>query len=35
MTPTEFRKKVRNNEFQKPTAGMCPGYAQTNLIVLP
>lgn len=35
MIPTEFRKKVRNNEFQKPTAGMCPGYAQTNLIVLP
>lgn len=35
MTPTEFRKKVRNNEFQKPTAGMCPGYAQTNLIFLP
>lgn len=35
MTPTEFRKKVRNNEYQKPTAGMCPGYAQTNLIVLP
>lgn len=35
MTPTEFRKKVRDNEYQKPTAGMCPGYAQTNLIVLP
>lgn len=35
MTPTDFRKKVRNNEYQKPTAGMCPGYAQTNLIVLP
>ncbi|MBS0958877.1 putative hydro-lyase [Leuconostoc pseudomesenteroides] len=35
MTPTEFRKKVRNNEYQKPTAGMCPGYAQTNLIFLP
>lgn len=35
MTPTEFRKKVRNNEYQKPTAGMCPRYAQTNLIVLP
>ncbi|MDI6554090.1 putative hydro-lyase [Leuconostoc suionicum] len=35
MTPTEFRKKVRNNEYQKPTAGVCPGYAQTNLIVLP
>ncbi|WP_273715425.1 putative hydro-lyase [Leuconostoc mesenteroides] len=35
MTPTEFREKVRNNEYQKPTAGICPGYAQTNLIVLP
>lgn len=35
MTPTEFRKKVRNNEYQKPTAGICPGYAQTNLIFLP
>lgn len=35
MTPTAFRHSVRNNAYQKPTAGICPGFAQANLIVLP
>ncbi|MFT8993041.1 putative hydro-lyase [Leuconostoc mesenteroides] len=35
MTPTEFRHTVRDNRFKKTTAGICPGFAQANLIVLP
>lgn len=35
MTPEEFRLAVRRKEFEKPTSGYCPGYAQANLIILP
>ncbi|GAP00369.1 putative hydro-lyase [Fructobacillus ficulneus] len=35
MTPAEFRHTTRTNTFQSPTAGLCPGFAQANLIVLP
>ncbi|MEX0381265.1 putative hydro-lyase [Leuconostoc sp. MS02] len=35
MTPTEFRHLVRKNDYQKSTAGICPGFAQANLLVLP
>ncbi|WEV54506.1 putative hydro-lyase [Leuconostocaceae bacterium ESL0723] len=35
MQPSDFRQQVRQNLYQKPTAGICPGYAQANLIVLP
>ena len=35
MTPYEMRKRIRAGEFIKPTAGLCPGYAQGNLVVLP
>jgi len=34
-TPYEIRKKIRAGEITGPTAGMCPGYAQANLVVLP
>ena len=34
-TPAEMRLAIRNGEFVKPTAGLCPGYAQGNLVVLP
>lgn len=34
-TPAEMRLAIRNGEFTKPTAGLCPGYAQGNLVVLP
>lgn len=35
MTPLEFRKSVRSGIHTGPTAGVCPGYAQANLVVLP
>lgn len=33
--PFEVREYIRKGEIQKPTAGMCRGYAQGNLVVLP
>ncbi|CAK1252576.1 UPF0317/DUF1446 family (YcsI) [Fructobacillus cardui] len=35
MAPAEFRHLVRNNQFVSPTAGICPGFSQANLIILP
>lgn len=35
METTEFRKKIASGEFDKPTAGYCDGFVQTNLLVLP
>lgn len=35
ITPAEFRHFVRNSEFTEPTSGICPGFAQANLIILP
>lgn len=35
ISPEEIRVKIRNNEFNMPTAGMCQGYAQANLVVMP
>ena len=34
-TPTEARHLIREGSFDAPTSGLCPGYAQANLIVLP
>ncbi|HZK67052.1 MAG TPA: putative hydro-lyase [Chloroflexota bacterium] len=34
-TPAEFWQLVREGGFRKPTTGICPGYAQANLVVLP
>lgn len=31
----EFRMKVRRGEFTTPTNGVCPGFLQCNLVVLP
>jgi uncharacterized protein YcsI (UPF0317 family) len=33
--PKSFRKKVRLGDWQKTTAGICPGYVQANLVILP
>lgn len=30
-----FREKVRKGEFTGPTNGVCPGFMQCNLVVLP
>ena len=35
MTPAEARAKIREGAITCPTTGMCPGYAQGNLVVLP
>ena len=35
IKPSEIRKLIRSGEIGKPTSGMCAGYAQANLVVLP
>lgn len=35
ITPVEMRHLIREGKFDLPTSGLCPGYAQANLIVLP
>lgn len=34
-TPAEARRIIRAGRYDAPTSGLCPGYAQANLIVLP
>ncbi len=34
-TPSEVRSLIRQNKITSPTAGMCGGYAQANLVILP
>lgn len=34
MTPRDVRQKIRTGEIAIPTAGMCAGYAQANLVIL-
>lgn len=33
--PRDFRAQVRSGEFTTPTNGVCPGFLQCNLVVLP
>jgi uncharacterized protein YcsI (UPF0317 family) len=35
MNPAELRALAAANEFDKPTAGFCPGYVQANLAAFP
>ena len=35
MTTAQVRALIRSGEITVPTSGMCPGYAQANLVVLP
>ena len=35
MTPSEVRSLIRKGIIDFPTAGMCRGYAQANLVILP
>ena len=35
MAPAEVRGLIRQGEIDFPTAGMCAGYAQANLVILP
>ncbi len=34
-SPVELRRLIRSGAYSAPTSGLCPGYAQANLIVLP
>ncbi len=34
-SPAEVRRLIRTGEITGPTAGMCAGYAQANLVILP
>lgn len=34
-SPAEVRRLIRAGEITGPTAGMCAGYAQANLVILP
>ena len=35
MSPAEVRALIREEKITGPTAGMCAGYAQANLVILP
>ncbi|MFI3249908.1 MAG: putative hydro-lyase [Eubacteriales bacterium] len=35
MSPNEVRLAIREQKIDFPTAGMCAGYAQGNLVILP
>lgn len=35
MSPAEVRALIREGKITGPTAGMCAGYAQANLVILP
>jgi uncharacterized protein YcsI (UPF0317 family) len=34
-SPEDVRKIIRTGEWSLPTPGMCKGYAQANLVMLP
>ena len=34
-SPRLFRERVRRGEWRKTTNGICPGYVQANLVILP
>lgn len=35
LSPAELRSAIRKGDFDRPTPGLAPGYAQANLVVLP
>ena len=35
MSPKKVRELIRKGVIDFPTAGMCRGYAQANLVILP
>ena len=34
-SPVKVRQIIREGKYTKPTSGMCSGYAQANLVILP
>ena len=35
MRPVQVRQLIREEAITFPTAGICQGYAQANLVILP
>lgn len=35
MTPFEFREKMKQGKLVQPTAGLCQGFVQANVVILP
>ncbi len=35
LSPAQVRELIREEKITVPTSGMCPGYAQANLVILP
>lgn len=35
LSPQSLRHQCRNNQLDRPTSGLAPGYVQTNLVILP
>lgn len=35
MTPVQVREAISNGRMKNQTSGMCPGYAQGNIVILP
>ena len=35
ITPKQIRQQSRTGAFTGQTSGMCPGYTQANLVILP
>jgi uncharacterized protein YcsI (UPF0317 family) len=35
LTPYQIRMKIRQGKLVRPTAGLAPGYVQTNIAILP
>jgi uncharacterized protein YcsI (UPF0317 family) len=35
ITPADLRRAIRPGEFRAPTAGECPCFVQTNVVILP
>jgi uncharacterized protein YcsI (UPF0317 family) len=33
--PREVRQQIRDGKWRRPTAGLAPGFVQTNLVILP
>lgn len=35
LSPVELRHLIRSGDFSGQTSGLCPGYTQANLAILP
>lgn len=35
LTPSQFRQRIRSGEHTGNTSGFCPGFVQTNMVILP